>query len=118
MDDDNKTLEQRQAEGKKEQKDEGNIESKRQEAARNLVAKYGDEIREDKKFASLIDDELDTMQGDNDYAKGTGTVPDHAHIPGVTEADTSSPNTTPYKGTTASTSGPAKASTEKKQANN
>jgi hypothetical protein len=116
--DDDKTLEERQADQKKEQKDKGNIESKRQEAARNLVAKYGDEIREDKDFAKMIDDELDTMQGDNDYAKGTGTTPDHAELPGVEKADTSSPNTTPYEGTTASTSGPAKASTDKKQANN
>ena len=118
---DNRTIEQRQADQKKDQKDRGNIESKRQEAARNLVAKYGDEIREYKDFAKKIDDELDNMQGDNDYAKGTGTTPDHVPLPGVADnekADTSSPNDTPYRGTTASTSGPAKASTDKKQANN
>jgi len=100
-----------------DQKDEGNIESKRQEAARNVVAKYGDAVREDKNFASMIDKELDAMQGDNDYAKGTGTTPDHIPQPKPEEPE-STPNTTPYEGTTASTSGPAKASTQKKQANN
>lgn len=104
-----------------DQKDEGAIASKRQEAARNVVAKYGDEVREDdKKFAEMIDTELDEMQGDNDYAKGTGEVPDHLQQPGVDEDDinTDEPNTTPYPGTPASTSGPAKASTAKKQGHN
>ncbi len=101
-----------------DRKDQGNIESKRQEAARNVVAKYGDAAREDDNFARMIDDELDNMQGDNDYAKGTGSTPDHLPQPGVEEVDTDSPNTTPHQGTTASTSGPARASTDKKQANN
>lgn len=120
MDNDDMTVEERQKQEKEDQKDEGNIASKRQEAARNLAAKYGDEVREHEDFAKMIDDELDAMQGDNDYAKGTGTVPDHVPQPGVSDKDvnTTSPNTTPHKGTTASTSGPAKASTQKKQANN